>query len=506
MSNNFWPQNNEDKAPWEQDPQEILKEETPLAQTSLMDNDPLANKTIIDEKPWPQESAEQQSTTDLLALAAEAEAQASNASEAAKTAMLAAQAADNAIKANFTSYDERIHKAKIEAAHQASLAAEAALNAQISARDTSIGAVSQAEASAEKLLILLKNFEKELQHLEELSQESIEMAENAAETAAIAVQKAEMEEQKKQAAQAAYLAAKILKEQAASDYQKAQEELSAAKNLAQTANLKLAAVQQQNLRIKEETLFILQDISPERPQTSTDIFTTPTEQSTTEQIDPLFDNIDITQNADQIQPEELQAEEVPLNDQVLFTSEPSIFGEEKIKKEGISRTAWGIVKLVLIALAIALVLRTFVFEMTVVNGSSMMPTLSNGDRLLTSKITYIISKPQRGDVIIVDAPDRNKEYYIKRIIGMPNEQITIKDGLIYINGDLYTEPYLTQVYTDGNIDMIIDDDSYFVMGDNRNESHDSRDSSVSTISSEHVLGKAVLRIYPFSEFGSLYDK
>ena len=94
--------------------------------------------------------------------------------------------------------------------------------------------------------------------------------------------------------------------------------------------------------------------------------------------------------------------------------------------------------------------------------------------------------------------------YIKRIIGSPNERITIKNGQVYINDELLIEPYLDEVVTYGDTDMVIPDGYYFVMGDNRTDSRDSREEKIGVISKDDINGKAVFRLLPLSEIGSLY--
>ncbi|MEG1500823.1 MAG: signal peptidase I, partial [Clostridiales bacterium] len=164
---------------------------------------------------------------------------------------------------------------------------------------------------------------------------------------------------------------------------------------------------------------------------------------------------------------------------------------------------WTICKLAILALAIALLLRTYVFEITKVDGSSMSPTLETGDNLLTSKISYLIDHPQRGDIVIIEAPDKNNIFYVKRIVGLPNDKITIKNGQVYINEQLLSEDYLNDIYTTGEINTIVEENGYFVLGDNRASSHDSRSNSVGNIMEDDIIGKAILRLYPMDRFGKL---
>lgn len=165
---------------------------------------------------------------------------------------------------------------------------------------------------------------------------------------------------------------------------------------------------------------------------------------------------------------------------------------------------WSYLKIIIVAFLIAFFLRAYVFDITMVDGTSMYPTLEDRDKLITVKLTYQFSDPQRGDIVVVNAPDMPGHDYIKRIIGLPNERITIKNGQVYINDELLIEPYLDEVVTYGDTDMVIPDGYYFVMGDNRTDSRDSREEKIGVISKDDINGKAVFRLLPLSEIGSLY--
>jgi signal peptidase I len=154
-----------------------------------------------------------------------------------------------------------------------------------------------------------------------------------------------------------------------------------------------------------------------------------------------------------------------------------------------------IVVAVIITLAAVASLFVFVFDVAHVSGGSMIPTLYNTDKILISKIAFELGNPQRYDIIVLDMPD-NSSQLIKRIIGLPNEHVAIIDGDVFINGNLIKEEYLDDIATNGDISMVIKDGYYFVMGDNRSASRDSREDNFGCISRDSIEGKAILRFYP----------
>ncbi|MCM1185261.1 MAG: signal peptidase I [Lachnoclostridium sp.] len=163
----------------------------------------------------------------------------------------------------------------------------------------------------------------------------------------------------------------------------------------------------------------------------------------------------------------------------------------------------------LVVLLITYLVITFVGQRTEVEGESMEATLSNGDNLIVDKLTYKFSDPKRYDIIVFPFKYQENTYYIKRIIGMPGETIQIDDaGRIYINGEVLEEGYGREIIRAENVGIaakpiILGEDEYFVMGDNRNNSSDSRMEIIGNIHREDIVGRAWLRIWPFSKFGVL---
>lgn len=161
----------------------------------------------------------------------------------------------------------------------------------------------------------------------------------------------------------------------------------------------------------------------------------------------------------------------------------------------------------LIVLCVTFLLLHYVGQRTRVQGDSMRPTLHNGDNLIVDKLSYRFQDPQRYDIIVFPYEHRAKTYYIKRIIGLPGERVRIDgDGTIYINGEVLEENYGAEVILNPGravTEITLGKDEYFVLGDNRNNSSDSRDPSVGNIHRDRIIGKAWLRIWPFSDFGFL---
>lgn len=161
---------------------------------------------------------------------------------------------------------------------------------------------------------------------------------------------------------------------------------------------------------------------------------------------------------------------------------------------------------IVVVLAVMVMIYLFIMSPQEINGASMEPNFHNGEYILTNKIIYRIEQPQRGDVIIFKSP-RNKEVdYIKRIIGLPGDRVSVKSNAIYVNEEKVAEPYLQpgvtifgMSYLKEGQEATVPEGMYFVLGDNRPHSSDSRD--FGPIPKDEIIGKAFLRYWPFSEFG-----
>ena len=170
-----------------------------------------------------------------------------------------------------------------------------------------------------------------------------------------------------------------------------------------------------------------------------------------------------------------------------------------VKKEILS---WLIYILILVA--ITFLINNFVGQRTHVKGASMEPQLSDGDNLIVDKISYRFRSPERFEIVVFPYRYERGTYYIKRIVGLPGERIQIADGNIYINDERLEESYgLEAMLNPGIASMPVQllTDEFFVLGDNRNHSMDSRDARVGILRREDLLGRAWVRIWPFDQIG-----
>lgn len=147
----------------------------------------------------------------------------------------------------------------------------------------------------------------------------------------------------------------------------------------------------------------------------------------------------------------------------------------------------------------------FVGQRSLVIGSSMETTLSDMDNLVLDKLTYKFHDPERFDVVVFPFRNGERKNYIKRIIGLPGETVQIDyDGNIYINGEILEEGYGREVINNPGLaaePITLGEGEYFVMGDNRNHSEDSRFAEVGAVSKDEILGRAWLRVYPIHKWG-----
>lgn len=177
---------------------------------------------------------------------------------------------------------------------------------------------------------------------------------------------------------------------------------------------------------------------------------------------------------------------------------------KKEKSQGLS-FIYELVKIAVIAIAIIIPVRYFLIQPFFVRGDSMFPTLHNGDYLIVNEISYELSKPERGDIIIFRFPEDPSQFYVKRIIGLPGETVTVQDNQVVVKnaahpqGFTLDETYLPKgTITPGTKTETLKNDEYFVMGDNRTRSSDSR--VFGGVPKQYIIGKTWVRAWPFKSF------
>ncbi len=168
------------------------------------------------------------------------------------------------------------------------------------------------------------------------------------------------------------------------------------------------------------------------------------------------------------------------------------------------------IKTVAIIVLIAFFVRFYLVQPFVVEGSSMEPNFHNGEYLLVDKVSYRIGEPKRGDVIVLHPPSAPQLNYIKRIIALPGEQIDIRNGQIFVNQAQIDEPYIPNEQTlvrnqqAANLSQKLGSNEYFVLGDNRDHSSDSREWGM--VPRENIIGRAMLVVFPAKNFGLVFHQ
>lgn len=167
------------------------------------------------------------------------------------------------------------------------------------------------------------------------------------------------------------------------------------------------------------------------------------------------------------------------------------------------------VVVIAVALAVALFINFFIIVNSTVPTGSMETTIMPGSRMIGFRIAYLFGEPQRGDIIIFKYPDDPSQLFVKRIVGMPGETVEIIDGVTYINGEEFEEDYINDSYWLSSVEnedygpYVVPEDSYFMMGDNRGNSRDSRKWTNPYLEKSGIVGKAWLCYWPLSDFGVL---
>ena len=158
-----------------------------------------------------------------------------------------------------------------------------------------------------------------------------------------------------------------------------------------------------------------------------------------------------------------------------------------------------------VAAVAVLLLKEFVIINAYIPSGSMENTILPDDRLIGNRLAYVAEEPERGDIVIFKYPDDEAQLFVKRVIGLPGETVTIEDAKVYVEGELLEESYLKEEWTvdNGPYTFEIPEGSYLVLGDNRNNSKDARYWENTYVEEEQILGKAVFRYWPFDSIGTL---
>jgi len=177
------------------------------------------------------------------------------------------------------------------------------------------------------------------------------------------------------------------------------------------------------------------------------------------------------------------------------------------------RLSFELVKIIVISLAIIIPVRYFLIQPFYVKGASMEPNFSDSEYLIVDEISYRLGEPKRGDIIVFRYPPNPEEHFIKRIIGLPGEKVQVKDGAVYVYNSDYSEgvslsePYLAPGTRTNSLHeniITLDDDEYFVLGDNRNSSKDSR--TFGPVERKYITGTVWIRGWPFDRFNIFGDQ
>lgn len=159
-----------------------------------------------------------------------------------------------------------------------------------------------------------------------------------------------------------------------------------------------------------------------------------------------------------------------------------------------------VVKVVLISLAIILPVRMFLIQPFYVEGASMEPNFYDKEYLIIDEISYRFNEPQRGDVVVFRNPKNTKQYYIKRVIALPGETVRIESGLVFVNDQEIVEPYVADLSGQSFASLALADDQYFVLGDNRSVSQDSR--YFKALDEKYIIGKVWFRGWPLDRIST----
>ena len=158
---------------------------------------------------------------------------------------------------------------------------------------------------------------------------------------------------------------------------------------------------------------------------------------------------------------------------------------------------------IVVAVVLAFLIRQFIVELYIVDGPSMRPTLQSQERLVVNKFIYSLRTPEKGEILVFKYPRDQSRDFIKRVIATPGDTIEIKDGRVYVNDQMLNEDYILEKTRSEYPKATVPDGTVFVMGDNRNNSEDSRFADVGFVPYSLIKGQAMLVFWPFSQFKTL---
>ena len=174
--------------------------------------------------------------------------------------------------------------------------------------------------------------------------------------------------------------------------------------------------------------------------------------------------------------------------------------EAEAKKKSVGREILEWIFVVVFAVGVALIIRTFIFEPVRVDGESMLRTLYNNEYMIVTKYQYLFNDPDRFDVVICHYPERGNTNFVKRIVGVPGDTIEVKDATLFVNGEPVDEPHIVNKPSYTMSAITVGEGHYFVLGDNRPNSNDSHNPNVGQLERKQIIGKVRLVVWPFNDF------
>jgi signal peptidase I len=182
------------------------------------------------------------------------------------------------------------------------------------------------------------------------------------------------------------------------------------------------------------------------------------------------------------------------------------FSDREIDMGSWKSEVWEFAQAIGIAAVLSIFIITFVMQSFLVEGSSMYPTLHDRERLFVNKMVYRFREPQRGEIVVFRYPANPRKNFIKRVIGIPGDTVAVRSGQVFVNGVPLDEPYINEPMYGTYPTVVVPEDTIFVLGDNRNNSQDSRDRSVGFVPYKNIVGEAFVRYWPLTRVSIVDSK